>query len=179
MSDRAAMSLARRAGLPEALRVLLAEYPREAWESRHLAFREIQATLIAETRGLIEGERDPQVFASRLFRLCGGFLDDLHGHHSIEDFHYFPRLQRLDPRIAGGFELLEADHAEIEPRLHALAERANAVLAAIRHGRPTADPAGRLEAELLELRRFLDRHLTDEEELVVPVVRAHPGAGED
>ena len=31
--DRGALSLARRDGLPDALRVLLAEYPREAWES--------------------------------------------------------------------------------------------------------------------------------------------------
>jgi Hemerythrin HHE cation binding domain len=189
VTDRGDTSLAVRAGLPDALRVLLADYPREGWEShprltglirfwldRHLAFRDIQATLLAETRGLIGQDRDPQVFASRLSRLGNSFLGDLHGHHGIEDFHFFPRLRLLDGRIASGFDLLETDHQEIDPRLQALAERANVVLAAVRDGSPTADGAGRLEQELVRLQGFLDRHLTDEEELVVPVILDHPEA---
>ena len=190
--DRGALSLARREGLPDALRVLLAEYPREAWEShpnltalmrfwleRHLIFRELEAALLAETRGLLAGDREPREFAAQLARLGNAFLGDLQAHHGIEDLHFFPRLQRLDTRIATGFDLLEADHHEIEPRLQALAERANALLAAIREGAPTADGAGRLEAELLRLQGFLDRHLTDEEELVVPVILANPDADLD
>lgn len=186
------MSLAVRTGLPDALRVLLADYPREAWDAhpnmsalirfwleRHLIFRELQAKLLAETRGLIDRDRDPAAFAGRLSRLGNMFLGDLHAHHGIEDVHFFPRLQRLDARIASGFDLLEADHHEIDPRLHALADRANAVPAAVREGAPTAESAGRLEAELVGLQAFLDRHLTDEEELVVPVILAHPEAGLD
>jgi hypothetical protein len=183
------MSLGVRTGLPDALRVLLADYPREGWEAhpnltglirfwleRHLIFRRLQGMLIEETRGFMEKGAEPRVFAGRLVRLANTFLGDLHGHHAIEDFHFFPRLQLLDARVASGFDLLEADHQEIDQRLHALAERANAVLAAIRDGAPTADPAGRLEAELVRLQGFLDRHLTDEEELVVPVILANPGA---
>jgi iron-sulfur cluster repair protein YtfE (RIC family) len=190
--DRGEISLAVRSGLPDALRVLVTEYPRDAWEShphltglirfwleRHLSFRRIQGLLIEETRGLIDGDRDPDAYARRLARLGNSFLGDLHGHHSIEDVHFFPRLQRLDARIASGFDLLEADHQEIDPRLQALADRANAVLTAVREGAPTAEGAGRLEAELVELQAFLDRHLTDEEELVVPVILAHPEADLD
>jgi iron-sulfur cluster repair protein YtfE (RIC family) len=190
--DRGEISLAVRSGLPDALRVLVEEYPREGWEShpnltglirfwleRHLIFRRIQGLLIEETRGLIDGDRDPDAYARRLARLGNSFLGDLHGHHSIEDVHFFPRLQRLDARIASGFDLLEADHQEIDPRLQALADRANAVLTAVREGTPTAEGAGRLEAELVELQAFLDRHLTDEEELVVPVILAHPEADLD
>jgi iron-sulfur cluster repair protein YtfE (RIC family) len=190
--DRGEISLAVRSGLPDALRVLVEEYPREGWEShpnltglirfwleRHLIFRRIQGLLIEETRGLIDGDRDPDAYARRLARLGNSFLGDLHGHHSIEDVHFFPRLQRLDARIASGFDLLEADHQEIDPRLQALADRANAVLTAVREGAPTAESAGRLEAELVGLQAFLDRHLTDEEELVVPVILAHPEADLD
>jgi iron-sulfur cluster repair protein YtfE (RIC family) len=186
------LSLAVRTGLPDALRVLLADYPREGWEShpnftaltrfwldRHLMFRQLQGMLIAETRGLIDADREPRVFAGRLARLGNMLLGDLHGHHTIEDLHFFPRLQRLDARLASGFDRLEADHQEIDPLLQTLAERANAVLAAIRDGAPTADAAGSLEAELVRLRGFLDRHLTDEEELVVPVILANPGAALD
>jgi hypothetical protein len=160
--DRGALSLAVRASLPDALRVLLAEYPREGWEShpnltalirfwleRHLIFRDLQDRLLEEPRGLMAGDREPRAFAGRLARLGNTFLGDLQGHHNIEDLHFFPQLQRLDARIATGFDLLEADHHEIEPRLHSLAERANAVLRAIQDGTPTADGAGRLEAELL------------------------------
>jgi hypothetical protein len=53
------------------------------------------------------------------------------------------------------------------------------VLTAVREGAPTAEGAGQLEAELVKLQGFLDRHLTDEEELVVPVILAHPEAGLD
>jgi len=188
--DRADVSLAARTGLPDALRVLLADYPREGWEShanltglirfwleRHLIFRDLQGRLLEETRGFINGDREAQVYAGRLARLGNTFLGDLQGHHGIEDHHFFPRLKLLDGRIASGFDLLEADHHEIEPRLHALAESANAVLISIRDDAPGLDSAGRLEAELLRLQGFLDRHLTDEEELVVPVILAHPDAG--
>ena len=181
-----------RSSLPDALRVLVAEYPRDGWEShpnltglirfwleRHLIFRRIQGLLIEETRGLIDGDRDPDAYARHLARLGNSFLGDLHGHHTIEDLHFFPRLQCLDARIASGFDLLEADHHEIDPRLQALADRANAVLTAVREGAPTAQSAGRLEAELVGLQVFLDRHLTDEEELVVPVILAHPEADLD
>jgi iron-sulfur cluster repair protein YtfE (RIC family) len=187
--DRGEISLAVRTGLPDALRVLLAEYPREGWEShpnltaliqfwleRHLAFRELQAMLLDETRGLIGRDRDQRAFAGRLFGLGNAFLGDLHGHHMIEDLHFFPRLRLLDARIASGFDLLEADHQEIDPRLHTLADRANAVLSALRDGVSTAEAAGRLEQDLLRLQGFLDRHLTDEEELVVPAILANPGA---
>jgi iron-sulfur cluster repair protein YtfE (RIC family) len=190
--DRGEVSLAVRSGLPDALRVLVAEYPRDGWEShphltglirfwleRHLIFRRIQGLLIEETRGLIDGDRDPDAYARRLARLGNSFLGDLHGHHTIEDFHFFPRLQRLDARIASGFDLLEADHHEIDPRLQTLADRANAVLTAVREGAPAVEGAGRLEAELVGLQAFLDRHLTDEEELVVPVILAHPEANLD
>ncbi len=153
--ERGDAALGARAGLPDALRVLLAEYPREGWEShanlsglirfwldRHLAFREMQDRMLAETRGFMAGNREAQAFAGGLARVGNMFLGDLQGHHGIEDFHFFPRLRLLDARIASGFDLLEADHHEIEPRLHALAARANAVLTAIRDGAPSADGGG-------------------------------------
>jgi hypothetical protein len=182
------LGLDRRAGLPDALRVLLAEYPREGWEvhpnftaltafwlDRHLGFRRMQGLLLDETRAFIGGDREPLAYAGGLVRLAGRFLNELHGHHSIEDHHYFPALEALDARLSTGFTLLDADHHAIDPLLHAMAERANALLAAIRDGAPTADPAGRLEADLARFAGFLDRHLTDEEEIVVPVILANPG----
>jgi iron-sulfur cluster repair protein YtfE (RIC family) len=182
MTAKVDLALGARSGLPDALRVLLSDYPREAWEShprfsalirfwldRHLMFRRMQGLLVAETRGFIDGDRDPQAFAAGLARLGGMFVNELHGHHAIEDHHYFPVLRGLDPRIEAGFDLLDADHLAIDPLLHALADRANAVLSATGAAEARA-PAGLLLDELVRFDRFLDRHLVDEEELVVPVI---------
>lgn len=186
------LALDRRTGLPDALRVLLAEYPRAGWAGhpnftaltgywleRHLGFRRMQAMLLEETRAFIGAEREPAAYAGGLVRVAGRFLNELHGHHAIEDHHYFPMLQRLDPRLERGFALLDADHHAIDPLLHAIAGQANALLGAIREGSPTADAAGRLEAEFARFAALLDRHLTDEEEIVVPVILANPGSGPD
>jgi hypothetical protein len=95
----------------------------------------------------------------------------------IEDHHYFPLLKALDARLEGGFELLDADHQALDAEIRALADAANEVLAAVRHGRPADAAAGGLAARLDAMGRLIDRHLTDEEELVVPVILDHPEAG--
>ena len=61
--------------------------------------------------------------------------------------------------------------------MKALAEAANATLRGLETDAADIDPAGRLRGELDRFARFLDRHLTDEEELVVPVILDSRGAG--
>jgi iron-sulfur cluster repair protein YtfE (RIC family) len=178
-----------RTGLPEPLRVLLEPYPRRGWEShphftaltrfwldRHLLFRRVQTMLVSETEEFLDAGREPQGYGGGLARLAGMFLNELHGHHMIEDMHYFPLLKGLDARIAAGFDLLDADHHALDGEIRGLAEDTNAVLAALRGGQP-ALAAGALHGRLLRFGRLLDRHLTDEEELVVPVILDHPEAG--
>jgi len=177
------LALARRAALPDPLRVLVAKHPPIGWEAhpnftmltrfwldRHLGFRRMQEVLVGETEAFLAREREPQAYGQGLLRVAGMFLNELHGHHTIEDHHYFPLLKTLDPRLAAGFDLLDADH-------DALAEAANAVLGAVRDGKPADVAAGALDGELKAFARLLDRHLVDEEELVVPVILDHPEAG--
>jgi hypothetical protein len=103
MSDPLALDT--RTGLPDALRVLVEKYPREGWEGhpnfngltrfwleRHLMFRRLQGMLLAETEGGLDRARDPRQVAAQLGRLASMFLNELHGHHTIEDVHYFPAL---------------------------------------------------------------------------------------
>ena len=67
--------------------------------------------------------------------------------------------------------MLERDHQALDPALARFAEAANAVLRLTpRAGAPAREAVPALRAEIGGLRRLLDRHLTDEEELVVPVV---------
>jgi hypothetical protein len=184
------LALARRLGLPDPLRLLVERYPRAGWEAhpnftaltrfwldRHLGFRRVQGLLIAETRGFLDRDREPLAYAHGLSRLARMFVNELHGHHTIEDYHYFPLLKALDPRIGAGFDLLDADHQALDPALHALAAATNGVLEAIASGEPGHSAAAALETELGGFARLLDRHLIDEEELVVPVILDHPEAG--
>jgi len=178
-------TLETRTGLPDALRVLLEDYPRESWEShpnfdgltrfwleRHLMFREILARLQTDAEAMLDRRIAPRAYGQRLSRLGGMFLNELHGHHMIEDHQYFPMLSGRETRLAAGFELLDADHHALDGHLNALADAANAVLRGLGAGDAT-DDTGRLHAALGGFAPFLDRHLVDEEDLVVPVILKH------
>ena len=177
-----------RAGLPEALRVLLRDYPRDIWEShrnfdaltrfwldRHLMFRDLLGRVQAETEGFLDRRTEARVFGARSARLTGVLLNELHGHHQIEDIQYFPLLSGLEPRLSAGFDLLDGDHHALDGHLHGLAEATNAALRAVQGNDATGahDAAAPLHARLERFAGFLDRHLIDEEELVIPVILHH------
>ena len=137
----------------------------------------MQRMLVDDTRAFLDRSREPRAYARGLSRVGGRLLDELHGHHHIEDDHYFPLLQTFDPRIAAGFDLLEADHQALGAAMQELAQAANAVLRALDEGAAADLAAGGLDTTLAGFGRLLDRHLVDEEELVVPVILDHPEAG--
>jgi iron-sulfur cluster repair protein YtfE (RIC family) len=176
------LDLTRRDGLPEALRVLAERHPRADWRGhpnfgelvrfwmeRHVMFRELMARLRTETQGFLDAKTELAAYAPRLSRYGGTFLNQLHGHHQIEDMHYFPQLIGLEPRIAAGFDLLERDHEAIDPMLQDFAASANKVLQAPGAG-AAREAAGAFHDRLEGFNRLLHRHLEDEEEIVVPVI---------
>ena len=176
------LALNERDGLPDALRVLLEEYPRSGWTQdpnfdglirfwleRHMMFREVLTTMTKATQGVLDAAADPARFRAETSRYGGFFVNQLHHHHQIEDVHYFPKLQGKDARVARGFDILDADHHAIDGYLAAFVEAANGVLQA-EDGPAFRDAAAAHLTELQRLDGLLDRHLTDEEELVVPVI---------
>lgn len=182
------LALATRSGLPEALRVLLEDYPREAWEAdpgfgqlirfwldRHMMFRNLSARMTEDAQTAVEGNTDQQRYAAGLSRVGGMFVNNLHGHHQVEDAHYFPVLSQHDSRLDRGFAMLDADHHALDGQLAGFVTRANAVLQAEGAARQTA--TGRFLDELGTLAPLLERHLTDEEDLIVPVLLRYGEAG--
>lgn len=178
------LSLSGRTGLPPELRYLADLYPREMWQGhanfggltafwldRHGMFREVQGRLEQEAEGFLDRTSDAMAFAGRLQRLAGFFINQLHGHHQIEDVHYFPLLATREPKLRRAFEVLDADHHALDQHLHDLTERTNAVLQAIVAGKDA--PVGAFHATTLDFARFLDRHLSDEEDIVVPIILEH------
>jgi len=179
--DMETLDLDGRKGLPPHLRVLAQSYPRATWQGhpnfngltafwleRHGMFRQVMDKVLDLTQSYLDDPRDR--YAPELSRYTGFFLNELHGHHSIEDQHYFPQFSRLDARLEQGFEILDKDHHALDAHIHALADATNAVLTAIKAGQGAKSAAGRLEATQVQFKKFLDRHLSDEEEIVVPLI---------
>lgn len=175
MDNLTNLGLDARTGLPDALRVLVTELPRESWEAhpnfggmvqfwlqRHMMFRQILARMEQDVQAHLGGAMSPEDYGPRLAQLGGKLLNELHGHHQIEDAHYFPRLIRLDTRLEQGFAILDKDHAAMDGHLHGMAEAANAVLNGAEAG-PFSDRLGMFGD-------LLNRHLVDEEEIIVPVI---------
>ena len=185
------LELETRTGLPEHLRELVRLFPRDTWEShpnfgaltrfwldRHGMFRELLVHLQADARLMADNNMDPQTYAHRLSRLGGLFVGQLHEHHNVEDLHYFPLLVAREGKLQAGFDLLDADHHALDEHLQEFTDVANALLTAAAQP-PQAGAtdivgnAARFSGLLEDFDRFLDRHLVDEEELIVPVLLKH------
>ncbi|MEY1556611.1 hemerythrin domain-containing protein [Yoonia sp. R2331] len=178
-----ALNLENRAGLPDPLRVLLAAYPRDGWTTdpgfdalirfwldRHLMFRRLLADMTKTAEALIDETMEAPRFGAVMSRYGGHFVNGLHEHHTIEDTHYFPVLSQKDARITKGFAILDADHHAIDRHLSDFVDLANGALQKLDNRDPLRGAVGDLHDHLGLLHRLLDRHLTDEEELVVPVI---------
>ncbi|WP_050929006.1 hemerythrin domain-containing protein [Aestuariivita boseongensis] len=174
--------LATRQELPDALRVLVREIPRAGWAehqnysqlidfwlNRHMMFRQLLEQLTQDSQAALDRSMDPRTYKARLHRFGGLLINELHGHHMIEDMHYFPSMAKLDSRVSAGFDILDSDHHAMDAQLQRLAQGANDALqagddAAVREG------AGQFSKTLSDFAPLLNRHLLDEEELVVPVL---------
>jgi hypothetical protein len=187
-ADRFAVDPARR--LPAELLFLLHRHPRASWRDgdglgelgrfwleRHQMFRRLAAEITQGITLLREGRQAPEGFAAWLVPRLRTYLAELDGHHRIEDAHYFPAFREAEPRLVAGFDLLERDHHALEAALEAVARSGQAFLRGLGPDRPL--PMREAEAHLDavgRLTRSLDRHLDDEEDLVMPLLLAH-GAG--
>ncbi len=176
-----------RQGLPEDQQALLRELPRDGWQSHpnfarsienwmgaHGMFRQLAEITLQDTEGFLNKDEDAQIYAGRLAHFGNLLVRNLHGHHAWEDRSFFPELQAADQRFEAGLEMLETDHVELDAVLDRLTRAANRVvqLASLEPAQ-MHDAAGVLHPELQSIDRFLTRHLTDEEDLVVPILLHH------
>ena len=172
------LKLAQRTGLPDTLRVLLNDLPRARWQAhpdfgglvrfwldRHGMFRQLTDLLTQYSQAAVDRALDPQAYRARLSRFGAMLVQNLHGHHQIEDHQYFPQLVALEPRLQRGFDILDSDHHDLDALLARFTEAANATL--------RGGEAGEMLKTVQAFTPFLDRHLTDEEDLIVPVILKH------
>ena len=183
--------IASRDALPDHMRILLRDYPREAWPDHpnfarsienwmgaHSMFRQLGELCKTETERFLDGNRDVPDYAARLGHYGHLLVANLHGHHTWEDRSYFPELLAADPRFGEGLEMLEGDHVELDGVLDGFTRSANSViqLAQLDPGQ-VKDHAADVHAASETIEGFLERHLADEEDLVVPILLHHKMRG--
>ena len=185
------LDLDRRTGWPADLRVLLDRYPREIWPGhpnlgalcrfwleRHAMFRELAGALAQGAEALREGRVEAAAFQPWFAPRMRFFLQQLHHHHLVEDHQYFPVFMAAEQRLVRGFEVLEADHGVIDAAIRELASASDGLLAALREpGADLARATAGLGSLLPGFLGQLDRHLADEEDLIIPLILERSEAG--
>jgi len=182
--DNLILNLNTRSGLPDALRVLTEEFPRDIWTShenfdglvrfwldRHIMFRRLVTTLQEDVLKLESKSLDPEHYRHRLAKLGNLFVSELHTHHNIEDHQFFPLLQQAEIKLAHGFEILDHDHHALDTHLETFTSHANKLLKS--PDNKVIPQAKAFYEKIIQIEAALNRHLIDEEELVIPVILKH------
>jgi iron-sulfur cluster repair protein YtfE (RIC family) len=146
------------------------------WLEVHEHLRRDAVGLETAGNDYVGGRSSPAQLAVIAAPRLHGLIAAMHGHHQIEDFHYFPAFRRAEPQLSAGFDRLESEHAD-------LSRSVEAALAALRELRETTElptePAAAATQQLAAQRyvdaaaalcRELEGHLRDEEDLVVPLL---------
>lgn len=173
--------------MPREMQILLDEYPRDSWEahpgfkektrhwlSAHRMFRRLAELVRTDAERYLDKNLSPEDYAGRLSYYGNALVGNLHGHHGWEDRSYFPELSAANPRFDAGLEVLEKDHADLDLILDQYTRTANRAIKLIHLDESQArSEVGTLYDMSQAIEAFLKRHLSDEEELAVPIILHH------
>lgn len=173
--------------MPGDMRVLLDTYPRDSWDAHpgfkqktrdwlgaHRMFRRLSKLVRTDIENYLDQDIAPEDYAARLSLYGSALVGNLHGHHGWEDYSYFPELSRADSRFDAGLEVLEKDHADLDIVLDAFTDGANRAIKLIQLDEVQAcEEIGRMHGTAEKIESFLERHLSDEEDLAVPIILHH------
>lgn len=180
----------RRGQISSAMRASLFDIPREQWRAFpafrgeaefwtqiHEGLLNASATLPAWVREMMEAGDEAAMLelAPRIAGLGSQLVHHAHGHHHIEDHHFFPAFLRLFPQLEHPLEMLDGDHKVLAEVLDDLEAAVGAFPVA-----PEGSDRLRREAWLAGAERLLPaaerldalfvRHIGDEEEICIPAM---------
>ena len=155
--------------LPDEMRILLKDYPRDDWKNHpgfkdktrqwlaaHQMFRRLSEAVRLDTEDYLHKAQDAQQFASRLSFFGNRLVGNLHGHHGWEDHHYFPELSAADPRFDGGLAILEKDHAMLDSVLEEFTNAANRTIKLVQLDEDSSrDEAGKLHSAIEKIEKHV------------------------
>ncbi len=177
----------RQGPLPAEMRLLLEQYPREAWLDHpnfaqatqnwlgaHQMFRRLSRYTREITEAYLDRDLSSAAYSDRLAHYGGALVRNLNGHHHWEDHSYVPELSAADPRFNRGLEILEKDHQVLDGILVRFSAQATRALRLLQlDERQAFDEVGAVHGLSGGIEDLLDRHLVDEEELAVPIILHH------
>ncbi len=182
----------RRQGLSDALKKSLAAYPadptRNSYQGEAQFWLQIHQGLLRTSATLpnwcqkFQNESDVRSMlqiAPRIADLAHQLVHHAHTHHHIEDYHFFPVFLHTFPQLANPLELLEKDHEILSVVLddieeanrrfrHCYADIKGKSDIALRDDFMRA--ADKLKAGAERLDRLFIRHISDEEEICLPLL---------
>ena len=174
--------VAMRDGLPCAIRPTLLEEAESDWR-KHPRFAGKASFFMNIHRQLLDGSdwlahtsenlmdldrftRETQSKALNLHSKTNKLLGFAHGHHEIEDHGYFPQFARKYPNLDRALALLDGDHKVLDEALQG-------VEAALGGDLADKDGMAALHRHAAALQKIMHRHITDEEEVIIPIFPRH------
>lgn len=115
-----------------------------------------------------ESNLDDAVNAERLKEVGVNVINFAHHHHEIEDHNYFPQFVNLCPNVEHAISLLDSDHRVLEEALHDTEQALNH----LQNQTTDRDAIARAYNGYQALQSVFERHLWDEEEIIVPILLA-------
>lgn len=142
-------------------------YKTSGWLKVHTNIRKRQRILTQISEAYISGEFDWAEYRSQILKRINMHVLKLHQHHGVEDEGFFPEFVSMYPKLAPAFEILGYDHEYLNELLDKL-QIQNDMLA--RSEVEDKALARELHETLVKVTDLLQQHLTDEEDLVIPIL---------
>jgi len=170
-----------RKGLPTSIQETLLESTRSEWE-KHPRFAGKASFFMTIHRDLLEGVEKLERGTEQLLALPPADISETikrmnllpfskqliglaHHHHEIEDRGYFPQFELMYPELKRGFSLLYNDHKIIDASL----DNFQVAVDKLRGTVVTRDHVAELYSASQGLNNILNRHIWDEEEVIIPI----------
>ena len=147
-------------------------YKTSGWLKVHTNIRKRQRILVQISEAYISGEFDWSEYRSQILKRINMHVLKLHQHHGVEDEGFFPEFVSMYPKLAPAFEILGHDHEYLNELLDKL-QIQNDMLA--RSEVEDKALAEELHKTLVAVTDLLSQHLTDEEDLVIPILGLRQG----
>ncbi|MGJ8535353.1 MAG: hemerythrin domain-containing protein [Alphaproteobacteria bacterium] len=177
--------VSKRDGLPSSVQETLLESTRSEWQNhprfggKANFFMTIHRDLLNGAAQLSSGieklldvppdDMGEAVERMNLLPFSKNLIGFAHHHHEIEDHGYFPQLGLMYPELNRGFSLLDGDHKILDAAL----DETQLALNKLDGAMVTRDQLAELHTGSEALENILNRHIWDEEEVIIPIFLRH------
>lgn len=142
-------------------------YKTSGWLKVHTNIRKRQRILMQISDAYRNGEFDWSEYRSQILKRINMHILKLHQHHGVEDEGFFPEFVSMYPKLAPAFEILGKDHDYLNALLDELQIQNDALARSEVEDKALAKE---LHDTLVKVTDLLQQHLTDEEDLVIPIL---------